>query len=799
MEGTPLVPSQLSTSSVSQTSELPGTSSSGVYQQFVTNLLNIMDEDDQETNDVNSQEGPEGSKMRKALASMIIIEKANVEPSEIMTALIHSLQLEEISTKRKIIIYTILQGIIQQAGELEEECVKTLVNLASKQMRESPETEGYLLAETASDTLVTLSRNHFHLVMYELQYHFKPLTLMDEYTLITLANMANDNVLEFMPYMGIILSTTISILRLANEDKIRQVFCSAVETFCEAIQFYFKHWEDSVYPILTSEHLMNNLFPIYRYLVTVWLGSENTEVKLAVIKSVGPMLSLLLPIEELREQVYDYTPLILAQYQTNVEALFITQILRQILDTSVSSFMPVPERQLLPMFYELHMQVCAPALQQFSNENLTEVVQCFIALARSYPDELLKFLQNQMETGKEALCVGTLTLFQEVLRANMPEMNSRTLNFALKVVQNVLGDPRAKVKLAILRVIGQLAISGYQEKIRGWALRYISLQLIQSTYRMMNHLTDLEEKMVHKVTMDTVRIILASVSGLTNEFWLKLLSNLLKTEHVEVLTPICISLTNLAESQHQQKEFNKNRNELVKLPAPQKLLTRLLVLLSDPYKGEGRGVAILKLLKTLHETIAPSMSNLWVDEIPSLIRYLEGHTECSLNKKVWENKLIQVLGGGHSRAMSLQALCYIEEDTEGHPGSQDRSSRENQTLQSSLLWVLQPRALERMLGPSSPAGESHPCGAEPMGLPARAASGSLELLPAGQPVGTSGGRMGSPRGVGKWLRAVYCFATNRNNFQRNTLINLGLFASGVWLARKLSHMDLAKKLSQPGL
>ncbi|XP_027731598.1 maestro heat-like repeat-containing protein family member 2A [Vombatus ursinus] len=623
---------------------------SGVYQQ-VTNLLNIVDEDDQEGSGLSSQEG-HGSKMRKALASMIIIQKANAEPSEVMTALIHSLQLEEISIKRKVSIYTVLQGIIQQEGELDEECVQTLVNLASREMREIQEIEGYLLAEMASDTLVALSRNHFNLVMYELQHRLKPLILTDEFVLITLANLANANVFEFMPYMGITLATIFTMLRLARGAKMRQVFCSAMETFCEAIQFYLKHWEDSVYPIMTGEHFMNKLLPMYRHFVTVWLRSENTEVKLAVIKSLRPMLSLLLPIEELREQVYDYIPLLLAEYQGSVEALFITQILRQILEVSVSSNTPVPKMQLHTIFTELHFQVCskAPALQQFSSENLAEVVQCFIALARSYPDEMMKFFCNQMQTGKEAIRVGTLTLLRAVLSADVPEVNSRTLHSVVKVVRNALCDPRAKVKLAILRVIGQLAISGYQERVRGWGLRYVSLQLILSTYRLMNSQescsqADLEEKMVHKVTMDTVRIITASVSGVINEFWLKLLGYIMETEYTEALTPICNSLTNLAERQRQQKESNTNvgRRGQVELPAPQKLLARLLVLLSAPYKGEGRGVAMLQLLKTLHQSIAPSMADLWEIEIPALIQYLEEHTQYTWNQKTWEDKLIQFL------------------------------------------------------------------------------------------------------------------------------------------------------------
>ncbi|XP_006901504.1 PREDICTED: mitochondrial import receptor subunit TOM6 homolog [Elephantulus edwardii] len=54
-----------------------------------------------------------------------------------------------------------------------------------------------------------------------------------------------------------------------------------------------------------------------------------------------------------------------------------------------------------------------------------------------------------------------------------------------------------------------------------------------------------------------------------------------------------------------------------------------------------------------------------------------------------------------------------------------------------------------------------------------------------------------PDKVGDWLRAVYRFATDRNGFRRNLILNLGLFAAGVWRARNLSDIDLMAP--QPGL
>lgn len=57
----------------------------------------------------------------------------------------------------------------------------------------SAQVEGYMKAEAASDTLVALSRNHFSVVMYEMQHHLRPLDLTDEFVIVTLAKLANGN------------------------------------------------------------------------------------------------------------------------------------------------------------------------------------------------------------------------------------------------------------------------------------------------------------------------------------------------------------------------------------------------------------------------------------------------------------------------------------------------------------------------------------------------------------------------------------------------------------------------------
>lgn len=44
----------------------------------------------------------------------------------------------------------------------------------------------------------------------------------------------------------------------------------------------------------------------------------------------------------------------------------------------------------------------------------------------------------------------------------------------------------SQVRMAILRIIGQLALTGFQDRIKGWGLKYVSVQLTLSTYKLVS-------------------------------------------------------------------------------------------------------------------------------------------------------------------------------------------------------------------------------------------------------------------------------------------------------------------------
>ncbi|KAM6178444.1 maestro heat-like repeat-containing protein family member 2A [Rhynchocyon petersi] len=370
-------------------------------------------------------------------------------------------------------------------------------------------------------------------------------------------------------------------------------------------------------------------------------GTDQQMMDILNVMDIGAAQTDIAPLHLAMHQALE---LVLPTKKTNREP---STVFRQILEAVDITHTPVSHMQLHIIVTELHSQVSSQ--EQSNHQNQTEIVHCFIALARSYPEELMKFFLSQIKINKEAMLMGTLTLIEAIVGADEPKMSMRTISLATNVVKSILSDPKPKVRMAVLKIIGQLALSGYHDQVKGWGLKYVSTQLALSTCKLANcqdslPLMDMEEKMVHEVTMDTVNTMTSSISGRVNEIWVSLTCYILEADSSEALIPICLNLTNLAERQIQDKSVGAGTTiprRHADQPAPLKLLARLLVLMSSPSKCEGRGIVLLKLMHILSQSIAPSMAAVWELEIPILMKYLEEHTQFTWTQKTWEEKLIQ--------------------------------------------------------------------------------------------------------------------------------------------------------------
>nr|XP_056721554.1 maestro heat-like repeat-containing protein family member 2A [Euleptes europaea] len=581
---------------------------------------------------------PEAADQKEAV--LHILQAARVQPAAVMPVLVVTLQQDGVSVWQKVAVYHSLRAMLEHG--LEVEPVQDLILVASKQLRASPE-RGVPreLQVAASSTLATFARHHFNPIMTELQRQLRPFAQPDEFLLLTLGKMAASNVYGCVPFLGITLTTLQTTMRWMEDGRRRRALCMALEQICGAIRIYLRSWERSSHPRLSVQQFSTYLLPFYACITRSWLPGSDIQVKLAILKVLGPMLRILLTQKEFQAQIHGDLSLLTAQYENNIEALHVTKILGQILEASLVNSNPIPSRHVEPLAHILTHQMQRPG--QHGRENYAEITHIFLRLARSHPSELLGFFQVKLDENEEEVRVALLILLTKIIGAQLPELWSRR-QLCVKAIKAVLGDDTLRVRFAMLQAIGKLLLAGYLEKVEGWPLNYISLQLAISAHQLCRStprlpLGGLEERAIQRASMEALQAAVASGRATTQELWAKLLAYLMQPHFTGSATSLCHTLRLLAEQR--MRRAVENGLEAVGSPTPQELLARLLGLAVSPFEGSGRGAAVLLLLQALRPEIYKEVAKQWWVEVPAMLHLLEGHSKYTLEQAAWEQRLVE--------------------------------------------------------------------------------------------------------------------------------------------------------------
>nr|XP_020657315.1 maestro heat-like repeat-containing protein family member 2A [Pogona vitticeps] len=637
-------------------------------------------------------------------------------PAATMPALLVTIQQEEASVRQKVVVYHSLQALLEHGVEVEP--TRDFIVAASEQLRAPlapQEGSPWELQVAASNTLAILARGHFNPVMTELQRHLRPFTQPGAFTLLALGRMAGTDVYGCIPFLGITLATLQTVVRWIVDSWRRRALCAALQQMCRAIRIYLQSWGKSSYPRIRVQQFASYLFPLYASMVRTWLAESDPQVKLAVLKALGPMLSLLLPKREFQARVYEDLLLLSEQYESGIDPVLITKLLSQILKASLVNHHPIPRLLVEPLTCVLSHQICIRGREPHSRENCAEISHIFLCLARSRPSDLLGAFEKKLEKGHKELRVTLLLLLSKIVGAQArsrpsdllgafekklekghkelrvtlllllskivgaqaPEVWSRR-QLCVKAVKAVLRDRGAKVRLATLRVIEKLLHMGYLEKVEGWPLSYICLQLAVSAHQLTHPtrrlpLGGLEEKAIERAAMDALHAAVATQRCASQELWARMLGYLMQPYHTASAVPLCHALRLLAKQRLRQVACKEGKLEPVDSPTPQELLIWLLVsedlgpgenpahpvapeerrtlyllysqsLAVSPFEESGRGAAALRLLSALCPEIYQDVAEHWWVEVPVLVRYLEGHSKYTLEAATWEQKLLEFLG-----------------------------------------------------------------------------------------------------------------------------------------------------------
>ncbi|XP_040403443.1 maestro heat-like repeat-containing protein family member 1 isoform X1 [Cygnus olor] len=589
------------------------------------------------------------------------------EPEEILHSCDEYLrQHDKLAYPHRVIILKAMETVVKNnIASLDKSTAKVVIFLASNEMTKSKEVIREW-QQAASSVLVAVGQRFINKVMEEVLTKFQPGILPHYFIVQTFANLSVSNVFGMVPFLNSILGTMLPMLGMAKQDHMKSVFCYALQHFSESIQEYLANLDKAPDPTVRKDTFSNEIFSAYEVLFNSWLQHREAKLRLAVVEAMGPM-SYLMPSEKLEEQLPKLIPGILALYKKHAEAFYISKSLCQILEASVNIGSRSLDVQLDALLGTLHPQICAPAEPSvpLTVKNHTEVLRCFTVLACSFPDRVLAFLLPKLESSNERTRVGTLLIMRQIINSAPSQMEIKK-PFILSSMKLPLQDSNDKVKRAVVQVISAMAHHGYLEQPGGEAMmeylvRQCALPSEAQPKKQTPDADDLTSDSVQSISVNTLFLLSTTVDRMNNVLWPYLLEFVTPIQFTNALTPLCKSLMYLAMKKQEEGEnaslirYDLNGN----LPSPYALTTRLLVVSSQPYAGDCRGTAALRLLNVLQYSVHPALEQLWSKRVPSLVEHIEENTEKCLCQKEWEEKLLLFLQETLAAVSDNTWICHF--------------------------------------------------------------------------------------------------------------------------------------------
>ncbi|CAM4331402.1 unnamed protein product [Lepidochelys kempii] len=118
----------------------------------------------------------------------------------------------------------------------------------------------------------------------------------------------------------------ISMLELVKDSRMRQAFCGVLEKCSRAVNGYFTNWGKCPFPRMGESQFCNTILPLYCHVTSNWLICEELELKQAIIKALGPMMSLLLHKKEPQNLIFKEISWLLEQYKEEMDVFHVTKV-----------------------------------------------------------------------------------------------------------------------------------------------------------------------------------------------------------------------------------------------------------------------------------------------------------------------------------------------------------------------------------------------------------------------------------------------------------------------------------------
>ncbi|XP_069750640.1 maestro heat-like repeat-containing protein family member 1 [Narcine bancroftii] len=507
------------------------------------------------------------------------------------------------------------------------------------------------IQEAASNLLAAMSFRFTNEIVQLMMENFQQGHLPHVYTVKTLTKMSIENVYGMVPLLKPILTTMIPVLIKVKEEELKSAFASALGSFSKSILIYLGNNGKGADPTITREFFSTEISIVYNLLFKVWLEKEPSKFNIPTVEALG-YVSNLLPKDQLEEELSKLIRAILTLFEKQLGHFSITECLRRVLEIATEMRCAGLKILMDTLLNSLHRQVCLSVNldNQLVTKSHTAILCCFTVLASTYTDSVVNFLLGKLENGDQQVRAGTLDVLRHLISSLSSHLEPQKSQIVAAINPALLDKSSNMEKKHVAQIICAMAQQGYLEPEGGemmveFLIKQCSAPINSRTPATSRHHPDQDTKKDLVAICETAIFMITDSVKMEAALWPFLLEWITKTQYTKAFTTICNCVAHIAKRKLQTSsaQFLPTYDEAANLPRPQALLAQLLLVSCCPYQGGGRGAAALRLMQVLSFSIHPATVPEWKEQLPSLVDYLQEHTEASLPQKEWEEKLLLFL------------------------------------------------------------------------------------------------------------------------------------------------------------
>jgi len=565
-------------------------------------------------------------------------------------------------------ILRVIQRILsqqQQQGDnpFDQDTFKLLVRVGVNELT-MPKELIPLWQQAASDVLVEVGKYDADIVCDALAPHMPAGQLPQFFILQTVGNLAEANPRGMIRQLRPMFTRILPMMGMVKQENYRWVYTAVLYKFCLALVDFQANGDETDRATYSPQQFENDASAAYEVFITpVWLGSKEQKVRNICVQALGRLVYLF-SSAKFTEQYPRLIQNVLGLYRKAVDHLFVSETLNSVVlladQWNVAQLKGSFDAILKDVFNEIQTNY-----EAFENgneqavKNQNELLRTLSILGKHSPQDIWPWLLHRMEQSgsNDKIRTVLLVIYRHLVYTFGNDPPSTIFDYKSLLVSSlreVINTATLKITKYLSQLIVAMACHGYlQLEGRRFLIEYV---VRNCTYQVVTA-EPVKGEVLPVVPPADVRIMCrnilnafsSTIEGMDEVLWPLLMEFLIEEKYTGAVGIICKALAQSGQQQIAGKKdtFWIDFETQVNLPRPNDIIARCLVLLSEPFTEETRGVSILQFLRVAVTELKLELRESWEKAIPNLLRMLTDveDDKSKFDIVAWQDSLLKFLSG----------------------------------------------------------------------------------------------------------------------------------------------------------